>query len=50
VKQVDVPSTTGDFGILPEHVPLLAVLRPGIVKVYEEDGSTNNVFGEFLLI
>ncbi|XP_064625013.1 ATP synthase subunit delta, mitochondrial-like [Lineus longissimus] len=44
VKQVDVPSLSGDFGILPEHVPLLAVLRPGVVKVYEEDGSTNNVF------
>ena len=39
VKQVDVPSTTGNFGILAQHVPVLSVLRPGVVVVYENDGS-----------
>ena len=29
VKQVDVPSFSGSFGILPSHVPSLAVLKPG---------------------
>ena len=29
VKQVDVPSFSGAFGILPAHVPSLAVLKPG---------------------
>merc|ERR1711973_615091 len=28
VKQVDVPSFSGSFGILPNHVPALAVLKP----------------------
>lgn len=42
--QVDVPSFSGAFGILPNHVPTLAVLKPGVVTVYEEDGSTNKFF------
>ena len=42
--QVDVPSFSGSFGILPNHVPTLAVLKPGVVTVYEEDGSTNKFF------
>lgn len=44
VRQVDVPSFSGAFGILPKHVPTLAVLKPGIVTVYENDGSTKKVF------
>lgn len=44
VKQVDVPSFSGAFGILPKHVPTLAVLAPGVVTVYENDGKTNKVF------
>jgi len=41
---VDVPSFSGSFGILPQHVPALAVLKPGVVTVYEEDGKTNKYF------
>lgn len=44
IRQVDVPSFSGSFGILPKHVPTLAVLKPGVVTVYEEDGSTKKVF------
>merc|ERR1719323_345026 len=44
VKQVDVPSFSGAFGILPNHVPTLAVLKPGVVTVYEDDGATNKFF------
>ncbi|KAI1280891.1 ATP synthase subunit delta, mitochondrial [Halotydeus destructor] len=39
IKQVDVPSYSGNFGILANHVPILAVLKPGVVTVYENDGS-----------
>lgn len=39
VKQVDVPSYSGDFGILAYHVPCLAVLKPGVVTVYPKDGD-----------
>lgn len=44
IRQVDVPSFSGAFGILPKHVPTLAVLKPGVVTVYEEDGSTKKIF------
>merc|ERR1712228_901347 len=44
VKQIDVPSSSGAFGILPNHVPTLAVLKPGVVTVYEDDGATKKFF------
>jgi len=44
VKQVDVPSFSGSFGVLPNHVPTLAVLRPGVVTVYETEGATKKYF------
>ncbi|PVD35766.1 hypothetical protein C0Q70_02729 [Pomacea canaliculata] len=44
VKQVDVPSFSGSFGILPNHVPSLAVLKPGVVTVFEQDGSNKKFF------
>lgn len=44
VKQIDVPSFSGNFGILPNHVPLLAVLKPGVVAVYEADGAQKKYF------
>ncbi|KAK3909943.1 ATP synthase subunit delta, mitochondrial [Frankliniella fusca] len=44
VKQVDVPSSSGSFGILPNHVPTIATLKPGVVTVYEADGSKKEVF------
>ncbi|XP_032381023.1 ATP synthase F(1) complex subunit delta, mitochondrial [Etheostoma spectabile] len=44
VKQVDVPTLTGAFGILPAHVPTLQVLRPGVVTVFGDDGSPAKYF------
>ncbi|XP_071433917.1 ATP synthase subunit delta, mitochondrial [Pithys albifrons albifrons] len=44
VKQVDVPTLTGSFGILASHVPTLQVLRPGVVTVYAEDGTATKYF------
>ncbi|BFY99537.1 hypothetical protein BsWGS_02577 [Bradybaena similaris] len=44
VKQVDVPTFSGNFGILPAHVPTLAVLKPGVVNVHEEDGTLKKFF------
>ncbi|XP_071951965.1 ATP synthase subunit delta, mitochondrial-like [Antedon mediterranea] len=44
VKQVDVPSATGSFGILAQHVPALAVLKPGLLSVHEENGDITKYF------
>ncbi|KAK7085015.1 ATP synthase subunit delta, mitochondrial [Halocaridina rubra] len=44
IRQVDVPSFSGSFGILPSHVPSLAVLKPGVMTVFESDGTTKKFF------
>lgn len=49
VKQVDLASTSGDFGILPDHVPSIALLKPGVVRVYEADGI-KKFFGKKCII
>ena len=49
VKQVDVSTTNGSFGILPSHVPTLATLRPGLLTVHDESGATK-YFGEYSTI
>lgn len=38
-EQVDlalIPAVTGDFGVMPGHVPTVAQLRPGVVAVHKE--------------
>lgn len=37
---VRAPGFQGEFGVLPGHVPFLSVLRPGVVTLTREDGST----------
>jgi F-type H+-transporting ATPase subunit epsilon len=37
VTGVTAPSVDGEFGVLPGHLPLLAALRPGVLK-YRIDG------------
>jgi F-type H+-transporting ATPase subunit epsilon len=34
VEMVVVPGAEGNFGALPRHAPLLAMVRPGIIDVY----------------
>ena len=36
---VQIPSSSGEFGVLPGHLPILAVLKPGVMK-FEADGKT----------
>jgi len=44
VKQIDVPSMSGAFGILPSHVPTMAALAPGVVSVTGGDGAITKYF------
>lgn len=50
IKQVNVPTINGVFGILPQHVPTLAVLQPGVVSVVVNDSETKNIFGKVIFI
>lgn len=36
---VSAPAANGDIGILPMHAPLLAMLRPGTVRVTPDGGE-----------
>lgn len=49
MKQVDVPSVQGSFGILPKHVPAIATLKPGVLTVFEES-DIKKFFGVSLTI
>jgi F-type H+-transporting ATPase subunit epsilon len=39
VDQVDVPGAEGDFGVLANHAPLIAALRPGILTIREGNNA-----------
>ena len=40
-SQVDLPGAEGDFAVLPNHMPLVAALRPGVVRVQGPGGETS---------
>ncbi len=42
VSQVDVPGSEGEFGVLADHAPAVAMLRPGILVVYG-DGAPQRI-------
>ncbi|NCT90688.1 F0F1 ATP synthase subunit epsilon [Cellulomonas sp. APG4] len=42
-SMVSAPAADGDIGILPGHAPLLAVLRPGVVRIHPREGSERTV-------
>ncbi|MBS0272101.1 MAG: ATP synthase F1 subunit epsilon [Proteobacteria bacterium] len=44
VSMVVIPGLDGDIGVLPQHAPLLTLLRPGVVTVYEESKILVRVF------
>ena len=43
VDLVLLPSTTGDFGVMPGHVPTVAQLRPGVITVHKELDKVSSV-------
>jgi F-type H+-transporting ATPase subunit epsilon len=48
VDQVDIPGMDGDFGVLAEHAPLVALLRPGVLTVkVGSDAQRIVIFGGF---
>ena len=40
-SQVELPGAEGDFTALPDHMPLVSALRPGIVRVRESRDETS---------
>ncbi len=38
-KSVQIPGAEGDFTALPDHMPLISSLRPGVVEAEGVDGT-----------
>ena len=39
VVRATIPTQSGEVTILPDHIPLVSVLRPGIIEVEKADSS-----------
>ena len=37
VDMVIIAGTEGDFGILPEHAPLISSIRPGLLEIHDSE-------------
>ena len=44
VASVTVPGEDGEFTVLGEHAPVISTLRPGIVNIVRDDGSSERIF------
>jgi F-type H+-transporting ATPase subunit epsilon len=44
VDMVVVPGSEGDFGVLPDHAPLISSVRPGVIAVFEGNQVTDRIF------
>lgn len=44
VEMAVVPGTEGDLGVLPGHTPLIAILRPGMIHIYENEKVVEKFF------
>jgi len=42
IKQISLPTESGMITILPNHMPLVTVLKPGIVKITPEETPNKN--------
>ncbi len=39
VLQASVPTQSGEITILPDHIPLVSILRPGVIELKRENGD-----------
>lgn len=44
VVQVNIPAESGEMGVLANHVPSMEQLKPGLVEIIEESGSSKQFF------
>ena len=44
VDQVLVPGSEGDFGVLPNHAPVMSTLKPGVLEVTGSSSGDGRIF------
>lgn len=50
ILQISVPTMSGEITILPDHIPLVSILKPGIIEVKRADNVVEimSVSGGFI--
>lgn len=50
IRQVSLPTKSGEITVLPDHIPLVAGLMPGVLEIKTKDGQSEiiAVSGGFL--
>ena len=50
ISQVTVPTRAGEITVLPNHEPLISVLKPGVIELKKENGDMEimSVSGGFI--
>jgi len=50
IKQVSVPTKSGEITVLPDHIPLVSSLEPGVIEILKIDGRREimSVSGGFI--
>jgi F-type H+-transporting ATPase subunit epsilon len=38
-REIILPTLTGEIAVLPKHVPLISVLKAGIIKIMADSGN-----------
>ena len=41
---VVIPGGDGDFGVLPDHSPLISTIRPGVIDIHDGGSVAHQVF------
>ena len=39
VEMVEMKTTEGEIGVLARHIPLTAILEPGVLRIRQQDGT-----------
>ena len=39
VDMVEFDTTEGEIGVLPGHIPLTVIIKPGVLRIYEAEGE-----------
>jgi F-type H+-transporting ATPase subunit epsilon len=47
VVMVTIPGGEGDYGVLIGHAPLITMVRPGVIDIYEQD---ENILSERIFV
>ena len=50
ILQVTVPTQSGEITVLPDHIPLVSILKPGVLELKKADGEAEviSVSGGFI--